>query len=118
MQRMPNGTDVAFNYRLLKLIEARPEITQRELASELGLSLGKANYCLKAFIARGLIKFNNFRCSDDKFAYAYLLTPKGIEEKARITVEFFRHVEAEYEELKREVEMIHPRDMESPEAEA
>jgi len=96
-------TDTAFNYRLLKLIERRPEISQRELATELGLSLGKLNYCLKAFIARGLVKVNNFRRSDNKRAYAYLLTPKGIEEKARVTVRFFRRVETEYETLKQEV---------------
>jgi len=94
------------HYHLLKLIEERPEISQRELARELGLSLGKINYCLKAFIARGLVKIDNFRRSDNKLAYAYLLTPKGIEEKARITVEFFRDVEAEYEMLKREVESL------------
>lgn len=110
---MPSETDVAFNYRLFKLIEARPDITQRELAAELGLSLGKVNYCLRAFIAKGLIKFNNFRRSDNKLAYAYLLTPKGIEVKARITVEFFRNVETEYEELKREVEVIRMREADS-----
>ena len=64
------------------------------------------NYCLKAFVARGLVKVNNFRRSDNKLAYAYLLTPKGIEEKARVTVHFFRRVEAEYETLKHEVENI------------
>jgi len=100
---MPNGTDTALHYRLLKLIEERPEISQRELAAELGLSLGKINYCLKAFINRGLVKVNNFRRSDNKRAYAYLLTPQGIEEKARVTVRFFRRVEAEYETLKEEV---------------
>ncbi len=100
---MPNNTDVAFDYRLLKLIEERPEISQRQLAAELGLSLGKLNYCLKAFVGRGLVKVNNFRRSDNKRAYAYLLTPKGIEEKARVTVRFFRRVETEYEMLKQEV---------------
>jgi len=100
---MPNETDAAFNYRLLKLIEQRPEISQRELAAEMELSLGKLNYCLKAFIARGLVKVNNFRRSDNKRAYAYLLTPKGIEEKARVTVRFFKRVEMEYESLKQEV---------------
>ncbi len=103
---MPNKTDAGFNYRLLKLIEQRPEISQRELAGELGLSLGKVNYCLKAFITRGLVKVNSFRRSGNKRAYAYLLTPKGIEEKTRVTVRFFRHVESEYEALKRELELI------------
>ncbi len=99
---MSNETDTAFNYRLLNLIERRPEISQRDLAAELGLSLGKINYCLKAFVVRGLVKVDNFCRSDNKRAYAYLLTPKGIEEKARVTVRFFRRVETEYETLKQE----------------
>jgi len=92
----------AIDYRLLKLIGEKQEISQRELAAELGLSLGKTNYCLKAFINRGLVKVNNFHRSDNKRAYAYLLTPQGMEEKARVTVRFFRRVEAEYEALKQE----------------
>jgi len=100
---MPN---TAFNYRLLKLINERPEISQRELATELGLSLGKVNYCLKAFISKGIVKVNNFRRNDNKLAYAYLLTPRGIEEKARITARFFRRVEAEYEALKQEMAQL------------
>jgi len=103
MRRMVNDSSAAIDYRLFKLISNKPEISQRELASELGLSLGKTNYCLKAVIARGLVKVDNFRRSDNKRAYAYLLTPKGIEEKARVTAQFFRWVEAEYEMLKLEV---------------
>jgi len=106
MRRMAVENDTALNYRLLKLIEERPAISQRELARELGLSLGKVNYCLKAFVKKGLIKADNFRRSDNKRAYAYLLTPKGIEEKARLTLAFFRHVSAEYEALKREMETL------------
>jgi len=94
------------DYRLFKIISENPEISQRELAVKLGLSLGKTNYCLKAFIARGLVKVNNFRRSDNKMAYRYLLTPKGIEEKARVTIRFFRSIEAEYEKLKEELEKI------------
>jgi len=101
---MVNESSAAIDYRLFKLISNKPEISQRELASELGLSLGKTNYCLKAVIARGLVKVDNFRRSDNKRTYAYLLTPTGIEEKARITVQFFRYVEREYEVLKQEVE--------------
>jgi len=99
-------SDAAFNYRLLKLIEKRPEISQRELAAELGLSLGKVNYCLKSFISKGLVKVNNFRRSDNKLAYAYLLTPRGVEEKARVTLRFFRRIEVEYEILKQEVDLL------------
>ena len=106
---MVGGTDSAFDYRLLKLINDRPDISQRELAVELGLSLGKINYCLKAFVSRGLVKVDNFRRSDNKRNYAYILTPKGVEEKARVTVRFFRSAEAEYEMLKREVELLERR---------
>jgi len=103
---MANEADIVLHYKLMKLINERPEISQRELAAELGLSLGKTNYCLKAFINRGLVKVNNFRRSDNKLAYAYLLTPQGIEEKARVTVRFFKRVETEYEALKQEVEHL------------
>jgi len=111
MRRMQDKSSSAIDYRFLKLISEKPEISQRDLAAELGLSLGKTNYCLKAFIARGLVKVDNFRRSDNKRAYAYLLTPKGIEEKARVTVEFFRYVEAEYEMLKREVDHLGEREL-------
>jgi len=101
---MSEKLDVALHYRLMKLIDEDPEISQRDLAHKLGLSLGKVNYCLKAFIGKGWVKVNNFRRSDNKLAYAYLLTPGGIEEKARVTMQFFQRVEGEYEMLKREVE--------------
>lgn len=103
---MANETLSTIDYRLLKLISEKPEISQRDLAAELGLSLGKTNYCLKAFISRGMVKADRFRRSDNKVAYAYFLTPKGIVEKTQVTLRFFHRVEAEYEELKREVENI------------
>ena len=70
--------------KVLRSLEENPEITQRELAAELGVSLGKTNYCLKALIEKGWVKANNFKNSNNKAAYAYLLTPRGLEEKARI----------------------------------
>ena len=103
---MPSEVNPSLHYYLLKLIEENPEISQRQLASELGLSLGKANYCLRALIGKGLVKAENFRNNKNKLAYAYLLTPEGIEEKARITIQFFRRVETEYETLKLEVEQL------------
>lgn len=109
MPGMSNEPDAELHYRLLKVIEQRPEISQRDLAKELGLSLGKVNYCLKAFIAKGLVKVDNFRRSDNKLAYSYLLTPKGLEEKAHVTLRFFRRIEAEYENLKHEVERYEQR---------
>ena len=89
--------------KVLRHLEANPEITQRELAQELGVSLGKVNYCLKALIDRGWVKVNNFRNSDNKAAYAYLLTPSGLEEKTRITVRFLKQRIKDYEQLKREI---------------
>ena len=92
--------------RLLRLIEARPELSQRDLARELGTSLGKVNYCLNALIDKGLVKVRNFRNSSNKLAYAYLLTPRGIESKATITVKFLKRKMAEYESLKTEIEQL------------
>lgn len=92
--------------RLLRLIDARPEMSQRDLALELGTSLGKINYCLKALVDKGLVKVRNFRNSQNKLAYAYLLTPHGIESKAAITVQFLRRKMDEYEALKREIEQL------------
>jgi len=103
---MLNDVSSNMDYRLFKILSENPEISQRKLASALGLSLGKTNYCLKAFITRGLVKVNNFRRSDNKMAYSYLLTPKGIEEKARVTVRFFRAVEKDYETLKIEIDHL------------
>lgn len=89
--------------KVLRQIEANPSITQRELAQELGISLGKANYCLKALIDRGWVKARNFRSSSNKKAYAYLLTPSGLEEKAHITVRFLKQRMRDYEQIKQEI---------------
>ena len=94
----------AAHYRVLRLIEEQPEISQRELARALGVSLGKTHYLLKALLDKGLVKADNFRRSDNKLAYAYLLTPVGIEEKARVTVAFLRRKMQEFEALKTEIE--------------
>jgi len=93
-------------YRILKLLEARPDLNQRAVAAELGISLGKVNYCLRALIEKGLLKANNFRNNRNKRAYAYFLTPKGMEEKTRITVQFLRLKVAEYESLNQEIERL------------
>jgi EPS-associated MarR family transcriptional regulator len=94
------------HFRVLKVIETNPQITQRELANELGISLGKANYCLKSLAQKGWIKASNFKNSNNKLAYAYLLTPIGIEEKARMTVRFLRRKMNEYEALKLEISQL------------
>lgn len=94
------------HYRLLRLLEVRPNLSQRELARELGISLGKINYCLGALIEKGWIKARNFRNSNNKLAYAYLLTPGGIEQKAVVTVDFLRRKVSEYETLKKEIAQL------------
>ena len=91
------------HYKLLRLIESRPDASQRELAEAMGVSLGKVNYCVNALIEKGFVKARNFRNSRSKLAYAYLLTPRGMEQKATITAQFLKRKVAEYESLKREI---------------
>ena len=95
-----------YRYKILKRLEAKPEISQRELAGELGISLGRVNYCVQALIEKGLIKAKNFRNSKNKKGYAYLLTPRGIEDKARMTVEFLKIKIAEHEALTKEIKNL------------
>jgi EPS-associated MarR family transcriptional regulator len=95
-----------YRYKILKLIEAKPEISQRELAKMLGVSLGKANFCLNALIEKGLLKATNFRNSQNKLAYMYLLTPSGVEEKSKITLRFLKSKMQEYELLKQELKVL------------
>lgn len=98
--------DKTTHYVLLKTLEENPGLSQRDLAKRLGVSLGKVNFCLKALVEKGSLKINNFRNSDNKLAYAYLLTPHGIEEKARITVTFLKYKTQEYERLRKEIEEL------------
>lgn len=92
--------------RVLRLLEANPQLSQRELADALGVSLGKTNYCLKALLERGLIKIQNFRNSHNKAAYAYYLTPEGISRKTVLTAGFLKRKLTEYESLRREIELL------------
>ncbi|MDF1629702.1 MAG: MarR family EPS-associated transcriptional regulator [Alcanivoracaceae bacterium] len=94
------------HYKLMRLIEQNPELSQRELAKALGVSLGKANYCVKALIEKGWVKANNFRSSKNKLSYAYLLTPEGIEQKARLTRNFLQRKMQEYEALQQEIRQL------------
>ncbi len=90
----------------MRLLEADPGLNQRELASALGISLGKTNYCMRALLDKGLIKVQNFRNSDNKLAYAYLLTPAGIAAKAELTRNFLKIKRQEYEALKEQIEQL------------
>jgi EPS-associated MarR family transcriptional regulator len=93
-------------YRLLKLLEPNPQLSQRAVARELGVSLGKVNYCLKGLAEKGWIKAQNFKNSDNKTAYMYFLTPRGFEEKARMTARFLQRKVQEYEALRIEIEEL------------
>ncbi len=94
------------HYRLMRLIEANPGMSQRDIARELGMSLGKVNYCLRAVARKGWIKATNFKNSHNKAAYIYWLTPRGIEMKARMTVKFLSIKVQEYESLRAEIEQM------------
>ncbi len=102
---MPVLTDPQ-RLELLKLLQDQPQMSQRDLAQAMGVSLGKANYCLKALMEKGLVKFGNFRRNPDKREYAYLLTAAGLEEKTRITMSFLRRKLAEYEALEKEIQQL------------
>jgi len=95
-----------FDHRLLNLIEQRPELSQRELAEQLGVSLGKTHYLLKALIEKGLVKVGNFRRNDNKVAYLYQLTPSGLIAKVELAQAFLGRKEAEYEALHAEISAL------------
>ncbi len=93
-------------FQILKSLGRDSRSTQRQLSNDLGVSLGKINYCLKILIEKGFIKVNNFRNSNNKIQYSYLLTPTGIEEKAKLTLDFIRIKTQEYDTLKQEIESL------------
>ena len=93
-------------HKLFTLLEHDPNLSQRELAREMGISLGKTNYCLKGLMERGWLKAHNFKNSNNKIAYAYILTPTGISEKAKITASYLKRKVHEYEALKSEIEKL------------
>ncbi|KZN15074.1 MarR family EPS-associated transcriptional regulator [Marinomonas sp. TW1] len=98
--------DEESRYKILKELEQDSDISQRELAKRLGISLGKTNFCLKALVEKGLIKAENFKNNTNKVGYLYLLTPKGIEEKVSLTQRFLKRKVAEYEALEKEIEQL------------
>lgn len=102
---MSMGSDET-RYELIRLLEANPEMSQREVARALGISLGKANYCLRALTQKGLVKVRNFKNSRNRSSYKYLLTRRGIDEKARLTLRFLGLKMREYESLRVEIERL------------
>lgn len=94
------------NFRVMRLLQENPDLTQRELAEKLGVSVGGLNYCLKALMEKGLVKMQNFTHSKNKFGYVYVLTPRGIAEKAKLTSNFLKRKMEEYEALKAEIDTL------------
>ena len=101
-----NDQTQEIHYRLLKILSKNSKITQRELAGQMGISLGKVNYCLGELAKKGFLKINRFKDSRNKSKYIYILTPSGIEEKANITLRFLKKKMVEYEEIKRQIEEL------------
>jgi EPS-associated MarR family transcriptional regulator len=94
------------HYKIMRVLEENPDLTQRELAEKLGMSVGGVNYCLNALIDKGLVKMSNFQKSKNKFKYVYLLTPQGIAEKVELTSRFLKRKMEEYEALKVEIDLL------------
>jgi EPS-associated MarR family transcriptional regulator len=99
-------TNQELEYRALKILERQPDLTQRQLAEELGVSLGKTHYLVKSLIDVGWVKLDNFQRSDNKWGYAYLLTPSGIVEKAALTGRFLVRKQREYGDLQLEIQQL------------
>ncbi|WP_108507827.1 MarR family EPS-associated transcriptional regulator [Polynucleobacter acidiphobus] len=94
------------SFRVMRFLQENPDLTQRELAEKLGISLGSVNYCLKALMEKGMVKMKNFANSKNKFGYVYVLTPAGLEEKVAISHRFLQRKMDEYKMLKMEIEVL------------
>ena len=94
------------HFKVMNLIHKNPDISQRELAKETGISLGSMHYCLKALAQKGWLKANKFKCNPDRSVYLYLLTSEGITQKSKLAIDFLRRKMQEYDELKREIEQL------------
>ena len=100
---MPKNKDSIDDLNIMRKIQNKPELSQRQLAQELGFSLGKINYCLNALKIKGLIKISNFKKNNNKLNYFYILTPKGFIKKTNLTLKFMKLKMAEYDELQKEL---------------
>jgi EPS-associated MarR family transcriptional regulator len=100
---MNNRYEQEIRYRLLKVLSQESNLSQRDMAKRMGISLGKVNYCLSELAKKGLIKVNRFKSAKNKIPYTYMLTPSGLEEKAKLTVTFLKRKLSEYEEIKRQI---------------
>ncbi|KWV96303.1 MULTISPECIES: MarR family EPS-associated transcriptional regulator [unclassified Erythrobacter] len=119
MAGRPTKLNESARFRALRLLEKKPDVSQRELAEEIGVSVGSANYVVRALIEKGLVKVANFKAAKDKRQYSYILTPKGLAEKAALTGRFLVKRLKEYEALRKEIEELRledrPRSGEGPE---
>lgn len=106
MQTPKTDPQADTSYRVLALLSQNPDLTQRELAEKVGVSVGGVNYCLKALVEKGWIKIDNFSQSKNKFGYIYLLTPDGVAQKVLLAGQFLKRKMREYEQLKREIESL------------
>jgi EPS-associated MarR family transcriptional regulator len=103
---MNNRYEQEIRYRLLKVLSQESNLSQRDMAKRMGISLGKVNYCLSELAKKGLIKVNRFKSAKNKIPYTYMLTPMGLEEKAKLTVTFLKRKLSEYEEIKRQIKEL------------
>ncbi|MFA4911286.1 MAG: MarR family EPS-associated transcriptional regulator [Desulfobacteria bacterium] len=104
---MNHAYEQEIHYRLLKVLSQDPQLGQRDIAKRMGISLGKVNYCISELAAKGLIKITRFRSAKNKIPYTYVLTPKGLEEKGRLTLRFLKRKLLEYEEIKKQIRELH-----------
>ena len=103
---MNTVNDQEISYRLFKILKENPHLTQRQMAGQMGISLGKFNYCLTEVVKKGFVKMDRFRSSANKSAYMYILTPRGLEEKAKVTTRFLHRKMEEFEEIKKQIEEL------------
>jgi EPS-associated MarR family transcriptional regulator len=103
---MNNRYEQEIRYRLLKVLSQDSNLSQRDMAKRMGISLGKVNYCLSELAKKGLIKVNRFKSAKNKIPYTYMLTPSGLEEKSKLTVTFLKRKLSEYEEIKRQIKEL------------
>ena len=104
---MNHAYEQEIHYRLLKVLSQDPQLGQRDMAKRMGISLGKVNYCISELAAKGWIKITRFRSAKNKIPYTYLLTPKGLEEKGKLTLRFLKRKLSEYEEIKKQIRELH-----------
>ena len=103
---LSDDPNLSIRLQLLQLLSGNPRLSQRELSREMGVALGKINYCLNALVTKGSIKLENFRGANNRMRYAYMLTPSGLEEKARLTLRFLKHRLREYHDIKAEIQHL------------